>query len=83
MQASGTTFVARPPPIAPTLAVVASSMRPSGMASTAAAAMAMADTPSSGATPAWAALPRKRASNDQWQGAPVITVPGAPAASST
>ena len=27
MQASGTTFVARPPPIAPTLAVVASSMR--------------------------------------------------------
>ena len=37
--------------------------------------------PPRAATPAWAALPRKRASNDQWQGAPVITVPGAPAAS--
>ena len=81
--ASGTTFVAQPPEIVPMLAVVASSMRPSGIAPTAAAAMAMADAPFSGSTPACAARPEKRALSAQWHGAPTMTVPGAPSASST
>ena len=80
---SGTTFVAPPPSMNPTFAVVASSSRPSGMDETAAAAMAMADTPSSGHTPACAARPENVALSDQWHGAPVMMVPGAPSASNT
>ncbi len=57
VQEAGTTFVALPPSMAPMLAVVASSRRPSGMASMAAAAMLMAEMPSSGTTPACAARP--------------------------
>ena len=64
-------------------AVVASSRRPSGMASMAAAAIWMAEMPASGTTPACDARPANAASSVQWQGAPVMTVPGAPSASST
>ena len=53
------------------------------MDETAAAAMAMADTPSSGHTPACAARPENVALSDQWHGAPVMMVPGAPSASNT
>ena len=53
------------------------------MAATAAAAIAMAETPSSGHTPACAARPANAALSVQWHGAPVMTVPGAPSASST
>jgi hypothetical protein len=46
----------------PTLAVVWSSIRPSGIAATATAAASTALRPSSGRMPAWAAFPRKLAS---------------------
>ena len=55
---SGTTFVEpAPPETEPTLAVVSSSMRPSGIAAMARAAASTALRPSSGRSPAWAARP--------------------------
>ena len=56
-QRSGTTFVAVPPVIVPTFAVVSASSRPSRMAATARAAATIALRPSSGRMPAWAARP--------------------------
>ena len=61
-QCSGTTFVPpTPPAIVPTLAVVSSSRRPSGIAAIALAAARIALRPSSGRMPAWAAAPRNAA----------------------
>jgi hypothetical protein len=51
-----------PPTILPTFEVVWSSSRPKRSAASAAAAASIALWPSSGASPACAALPRKRAS---------------------
>ena len=47
----------QPPETEPTLAVVSSSMRPSGIAAIASAAATIALRPSSGRMPAWAAWP--------------------------
>ena len=61
-QRSGTTFVLPTPPwIEPTLAVVCSSIRPSGIAATAWAAARIAERPASGRMPACAARPWKSA----------------------
>ena len=62
-QRSATTLPALPPSISPTLAVVASSMRPSAIAATAFAAAAIALRPTSGRIPAWAAAPRNWSSS--------------------
>ena len=57
-QRSGTMFVEPAPPwIEPTLAVVCSSIRPSGMCAIAWAAARIAERPASGRMPAWAARP--------------------------
>ena len=47
------------------------------------AAMASAETPRSGSTPACADFPRKVAVNVQWHGAWLMMVPGSPSASNT
>ena len=61
-QRSGTMLVEPAPPwIEPTLAVVCSSIRPSGIAAIAWAAARIAERPSSGRMPAWAARPWKSA----------------------
>ena len=63
-QRSGTTLVDPVPPrTEPTLAVVWSSIRPSGIEAMASAAASTALRPSSGRMPAWAALPKNEASS--------------------
>ena len=54
---SATIFVASPPLISPTFAVVTSSTRPSVILLIASAAMLIAETPTSGSIPACAFLP--------------------------
>ena len=82
-QVPGTTFVAPSHSMTPTLDVVCAEMRPKGIWQTACAAMASAETPRSGSTPACADFPRKVAVNVQWHGAWLMMVPGSPSASNT
>ena len=70
---SGTTFVAVPPAIVPTFAVVSASRRPSSIAAIARAAATIALRPSSGRTPACAARPRTIASI-RWYVGEAITI---------
>jgi hypothetical protein len=64
-----------PPVIVPTFAVESSSTRPNRISAIARAAAAIADLPSSGCIPAWAARPWNVTSSDCAKGAPRTTVP--------
>ena len=66
---------AMPPEMRPTFAVVAASMRPSGMSAIARAAATTALRPSSGAIPACDARPMKRNRSVRWVGAAMTTFP--------
>ncbi len=79
MHHSGTMFRALPPSITPTFAVVTSSIRPSRRSAIARAAAAIADLPSSGAIPEWAARPWKRTCIVRDHGAPSTISPIGPA----
>ena len=68
-------FPAVPPLMSPTFADESSSIRPSLKSATAFAAAAIADRPSSGYMPAWAARPWNFTSIECAYGAPRMTSP--------
>ena len=72
---SGTTLRAVPPEMTPTFALVTSSILPRRRSAIARDAAWIAERPSSGAIPAWAARPWNRTSNDRADGAPITTSP--------